>query len=129
MPLPSFVIPPSSNTAFIILPTSILVLSLSTTEPSYEEAITLKNSATNAFLGIGLSNSPTTSERTEVVVISKGSGVLTVAVELKGSLEGAGECVRSTCCKRRDLSVLTSSISLRASQPRIDGDCAPQVED
>jgi len=91
LPLPSFIIPPSSNTAFIILPSSILVLSLSTTESPYEEAITLRDQARNAFLGIGLSSAPTTSERTEVVVITKESGVLSVGVKLKGALEDAGE--------------------------------------
>ncbi|KAL7410733.1 Non-repetitive/WGA-negative nucleoporin C-terminal-domain-containing protein [Mrakia frigida] len=91
LPLPSFIIPPSSNTAFIILPSSILVLSLSSAEAPYEEAITLKDQARNAFLGIGLSSTPTTSDRTEVAVITKESGVLSVGVKLKGALEDAGD--------------------------------------
>ena len=91
LPLPSFVIPPASNTAFIILPTSLLVVSLSTSQPPYEEAITLRDTARNAFLGLGLSTAPTTTDRTEVAVVTKDSGVLTVGVRIGGVVDEAGE--------------------------------------
>jgi hypothetical protein len=79
-------IPPSSDIAFITLPSAVLIVSLSSSNP-YEEIITLKTSARNAFLGIGLTASSLSREdhavRTEVDIITKANGILGVSVTLR----------------------------------------------
>lgn len=75
--------PDTAETAFILTPSVILVVSLAEGRPSYEESIPLKDSARNAFLGVGACESSDHSASpngAEIVVITKASGILGIRV-------------------------------------------------
>ncbi|WVQ93625.1 hypothetical protein IAU59_000701 [Kwoniella sp. CBS 9459] len=78
--VPRLLVPPGSSMAFIRFAETILVVSLDESAP-YEEAITLKDSGRNAFIGAGCS-SPSSSKRgtsvPSVVVIPVVGGLMSV---------------------------------------------------
>lgn len=74
------------KTAFVLLPTSLLILSLAPTDP-YEEVIELNDSVANAFLGKG-GLGARDGVRGELGVVSLKSGVLGVRVRGGDGLGG-----------------------------------------
>jgi nuclear pore complex protein Nup133 len=88
LPPPAFIPLPRSQQALLILPSSLLLISLSTSK-SFEEQLLLKDSARNAFLGVGTIGGAAG----EVGIVMKAGGFACMTVAPLGSsnAEGSGK--------------------------------------
>ncbi|OCF44072.1 hypothetical protein I317_02025 [Kwoniella heveanensis CBS 569] len=86
--VPRLLVPPGSAMAFIRFAETILVVSLDESAP-YEEAITLKDSGRNAFIGAGSATSPSSrrgSAVPPVIAIPAAGGLMSIeALESNGT--------------------------------------------
>ncbi|CDZ97230.1 Nuclear pore complex, Nup133 component (sc Nup133) [Phaffia rhodozyma] len=108
LPFPTLTVPQTltpTKTAFVLLPSSLLMLSLTPSDP-YEEVIELKDSVTNALLGKG-GLGARDGIRSELGIVSLKSGVLGVGVR-GGSGEGGTD--RATIATARLKSKLEQAI-------------------